>query len=190
VRWHRVGINETVAAEVIGVTVEQILLWDIEGAPIYVERLLLLWDRKNVGIPGWDGWLFSRGCLIYKRQRWRPELLLSQRDKDELIYSLQNEVHRLKTLPGMITVLKNRLPAIRGLVVLVGLINSVRVSFIATSRFHQAVHIHVGVRYLIKAPNWSNATVRFLVAPLGALRLLASYPCKRPCGDQSLTPEF
>jgi len=115
VRWHRVGINETVAAEVIGVTVEQILLWDIEGAPIYVERLLLLWDRKNVGIPGWDGWLFSRGCLIYKRQRWRPELLLSQRDKDELIYSLQNEVHRLKTLPGVVTVLKVRLPALLGL---------------------------------------------------------------------------
>jgi len=115
IRWHRVGINETVAAEVIGVTVEQILMWDNEGAPIYVERLLLLWDRKNVGIPGWDGWLFSRGCLIYKRQRWRPELLLSQRDKDELISSLQNEVHRLKTLPGVVTVLKIRLPALLGL---------------------------------------------------------------------------
>jgi len=109
VRWHRVGINETVAAEVIGVTVEQILMWDNEGAPIYVERLLLLWDRKNVGIPGWDGWLFSRGCLIYKRQRWRPELLLSQRDKDELIYSLQNEIHRLKSWKGVLkTVLEKR----------------------------------------------------------------------------------
>jgi len=109
VRWHRVGINETVAAEVIGVTVEQILKWDNEDAPIYVERLLLLWNRKNVGIPGWDGWLFSRGCLIYKRQRWRPELLLSQREKDELIYSLQNEIHRLKSWKGVFkTVLEKR----------------------------------------------------------------------------------
>lgn len=115
VPWHKVGISETVAAEVLGVTVEQVLLWDIEGAPIYVERLLLLWDRKNVGVPGWDGWLFSRGCLIYKRQRWRPELLLSQRDKDELIYSLENEVHRLKTVRGLVTVLKARLPALLGL---------------------------------------------------------------------------
>jgi len=70
---------------------------------------LLLWDRKNVGVPGWDGWLFSRGCLIYKRQRWRPELLLSQRDKDELIYSLQNEIHRLKSWKGVLkTVLEKR----------------------------------------------------------------------------------
>lgn len=114
VRWHKVGISETVAAEVIGVTVEQILQWDKEGAPVYVERLLLLWDRKNVGVPGWDGWLFSRGSLIYKRQRWRPELLLNQRDKDELISSLESEVRRLKTPAGMIAVLKNRLPAIRG----------------------------------------------------------------------------
>lgn len=115
IRWNKVRINETVAAEVIGVTVAQILEWDIEGAPIYVERLLLLWDRKNIGAPGWDGWLFSRGALLYRGKRFTAELLLEKRDYVNRVYELESELYRLKTWRGLSTELINRLPAIRGL---------------------------------------------------------------------------
>lgn len=73
----KVGVNEVIAAEVLGVTVTKIKQWDIKGAPLMAERLLLLWDRKNVGVEGWDGWLFSRGALMYKKRRWRPDMILN-----------------------------------------------------------------------------------------------------------------
>ncbi len=79
VRWHKVGINEAIAANIIGVSVEQIKQWDLEGAPIYVERLLLLWDRKYIGFDSWNGWYFSRGTLHFKKQQWRPENILEDR---------------------------------------------------------------------------------------------------------------
>jgi len=40
--------------------VEQVQAWDIEGAPEMAIRLLILWDKKHVGVEGWDGWIFSR----------------------------------------------------------------------------------------------------------------------------------
>lgn len=49
---------------------------DLEGSPVMAERLLLLWDRKYIYGPGWDGWCFSRGVLIHKNKRWRPEQLM------------------------------------------------------------------------------------------------------------------
>ncbi len=78
-RWHTVGINETIAANVLGVTVEDVKRFDLEGAPAMAERLLLLWDKKNVGFQGWENWLFSRGVLIHKRQQFTPETILNDR---------------------------------------------------------------------------------------------------------------
>lgn len=91
-RWNHVGINETIAADVIGVTVDDVKRFDVEGAPI-AERLLLLWDKKHVNFDGWENWLFSRGVLIHKRQRFTPQTILNDRafrlrleaDTDELI---------------------------------------------------------------------------------------------------------
>ncbi|MDD2759939.1 MAG: hypothetical protein PHH11_06555 [Methylomonas sp.] len=74
-RWHKVGLNEQRATEVLGVDVDIIKQWDKEGAPALAERFLLLWDSKNVGIEGWNGFLFSRGVLRYKNRRWTPAML-------------------------------------------------------------------------------------------------------------------
>jgi hypothetical protein len=68
----KVGLNVERAAEVLGCTTDEVEQFDAKGAPVMAERLLLLWDRKNVGVEGWDGWLFSRGVLVHKKHRWRP----------------------------------------------------------------------------------------------------------------------
>ena len=78
-RVNKLGINEAKAAEVLGVDVDQVKEWDLKGAPVYIERLLRLWDCKRVGVPGWDGWLFSRGVLKFKKRQWRPENILEDR---------------------------------------------------------------------------------------------------------------
>ncbi len=96
-RIKRVGLNEERTAEVLGVSVDDVLRWDIEGAPVMAERLLFLWDRKNVGHEGWSGFYFSRGALIYKKLRWRPENLLKYHEYIELIGKLEMEVERLKS---------------------------------------------------------------------------------------------
>lgn len=62
----KVGLNVERAAEVLGCTTDEVEQFDAKGAPVMVERLLLLWDRKNVGVEGWEGWLFSRGVLVNK----------------------------------------------------------------------------------------------------------------------------
>ncbi len=54
--------NDKQASEIFGVTVDDVKRMDAEGDPA-AERLLRLWDRKYVGLDGWDGWLFSRGVL-------------------------------------------------------------------------------------------------------------------------------
>lgn len=99
-RWNKVGINEVgineiVASEVLGVTVEQVKEWDEKGAPEPVERLLLLWDRKSVGVPGWDGWLFSRGTLRYKGQQWRPDNILNARFDVDRAIRLEGQIKQL-----------------------------------------------------------------------------------------------
>ena len=43
-RWNKVGLNHERAAEVLGVSVEQVEAWDIEGAPEMAIRARL----KNV----------------------------------------------------------------------------------------------------------------------------------------------
>jgi hypothetical protein len=101
--------NNQQAADLLGVDVAEIERMDNEGAPIMAERLLMLWDRKYIGVPGWDGWLFSRGALIHKNKRWRPENLLTIRNNDERIHQLECELHRLHSLSGLLKITKKLL---------------------------------------------------------------------------------
>jgi hypothetical protein len=102
IRLNKVGLNEERAAEVLGVTVDEVRRFDKEGAPVMAERLLLLWDRKHVGHDGWDGWLFSRGVLLHKGKRWTPRMILCCRECDDELRKLQNERERLKTGRGLL----------------------------------------------------------------------------------------
>ena len=102
-RWNRVGLNEQRAAEILGVTVEDVQRWDIEDAPVMAERLLLLWDSKNVGIEGWGGFLFSRGVLRWKNRRWTPSMLKAMHEQRETIERLECEILRLKTWSGFLS---------------------------------------------------------------------------------------
>jgi len=109
IRFNTVGLNEERAAELIGVPVEEIRRWDADGAPVMAEKLLLLWDRKNVGHEGWDGWLFSRGVLRYKNRRWTAKRILELTDQEQKLYTLQNELERLKTWRGLSTIFVDKL---------------------------------------------------------------------------------
>ncbi len=109
IRNKRVGINEQRAAEILGVTVEDVLRFDVEGAPAMAERLLLLWDAKNLGVEGWDGFLFSRGVLRFKNHRWTPATMLLWRDQGEEIAALRMELAKLKSWRGLSTVFVEKL---------------------------------------------------------------------------------
>lgn len=104
-RWNRCGLNVERAAEVLGVTVEDVMLWDVDGNDL-AERFLLLWDRKHVGVPGWDGWCFSRGVLRHGRKQWRPETILAAREQDAEVSALRAELRKLYSLRGAIRILK------------------------------------------------------------------------------------
>lgn len=97
---HKVGINEHVAAEVLGVTVDEVLLWDDVGAPELAERYLLLWSKKHLGVD-WQGWTLSQGRLMHKGLIWRPETLLLNRKDAEKANLLEYEIARLKSWPGV-----------------------------------------------------------------------------------------
>lgn len=101
----RIAPNKDVAAEVLGCSVADIEMFDLEGAPI-AERLLRLWDRKYVGVPGWDGWLFSRGVLRFKNQQWRPEDLLLLRSNEERVFKLENDLICLYSIYGLLKIFK------------------------------------------------------------------------------------
>lgn len=75
----RLAITDREAAELLDVTVEQLLAWDYSGAPAYAERLLLCCSKKFVGLRGWDEWYFSGNLLIFKGQRFGPETILHDR---------------------------------------------------------------------------------------------------------------
>jgi hypothetical protein len=109
IRWHTVGLNEERAAEVIGVPIDVIRQWDKDGAPMMAEQLLLFWDSKHIGLPGWEGFMFSRGILRFKNRRWTPKTILEYRDQAEEIYRLKNELERLKTWRGLSKVFVEKL---------------------------------------------------------------------------------
>jgi len=102
VRWNVVGVNEEQAAKILGVTIDDVKRFDTDGAPPMAERLLLLWDRKHIGVDGWNGWLFSRGALVYKKQRWRPDMILDCRRCNDRLYEIECEISRLYTWPGLL----------------------------------------------------------------------------------------
>lgn len=70
IRWLKLGLNEERAAELLGVTIAQVKAWDYEEPPIMASRLLQVYDRKSVGMEGWDGWYFSinRGLIWNKKK--------------------------------------------------------------------------------------------------------------------------
>ena len=79
---------------------------DKEGAPLAMERLMLFWDKKHVGDNEWHGWYFSRGALVHKKMRWRPENLLNARREAERIGQLEAEIYKLYSLSGLIKITK------------------------------------------------------------------------------------
>jgi hypothetical protein len=106
---NKVGLNQDRAAEVLGCTIDEVQKFDIEGAPAMAERFLLLWDRKYVGVEGWDGWLFSRGVLVYRGQRWRPRMILESRESNQELSRLRDDLEKLRTWRGLFTVFVEKL---------------------------------------------------------------------------------
>lgn len=106
-RWNKVGINEQIASEVLGVPVEKVQEWDKNGAPEIAERLLLLWDRKRINIPGWEGWMFSRGNLRYKGKQWGPETILAARYDIERTVRLESQLKQLHSWKGLIIIARH-----------------------------------------------------------------------------------
>ncbi len=104
-RWNRCGLNVERAAEVLGVTVDDVLAFDLDGNDL-AERFLLLWDRKHVNLPGWDSWLFSRGVLRHGNKQWRPETILASRDQSEELNRLQAQIQKRKGFTGLYSALR------------------------------------------------------------------------------------
>ena len=104
-RWNRLLLNEQRAAEVLGVSVEDVQRFDDEGNPL-AERVLILWDRKHVGLPGWEKFYFSRGLLMCGRRRWDAETIQRLRDQEDELERLRFELERLRRLPRPLRVLK------------------------------------------------------------------------------------
>ncbi len=96
--------NKKQAAELLGVDIAEIERMDKEGSPVMAERYLLLWDRKYIGSPGWDGFVFSRGALIFKKKRWRPENLLQLRCDADKVDQLEAEIYRLHSFSGLVKI--------------------------------------------------------------------------------------
>ncbi|TAN65961.1 MAG: hypothetical protein EPN17_15025 [Methylobacter sp.] len=101
--------NKKQAAELLGVDETEIERMDKEGAPVMAERLLRFWDRTYIACPGWDGWLFSRGALIHKNKRWRPETLLQMRKDMEKVDQLETELKQLYSVSGLVRITKKLL---------------------------------------------------------------------------------
>jgi len=49
---------------------------------------LLLWDRKNINIEGWEGFIFSRGVLRCKNRRWTAKRILELTGQKQQLYPI------------------------------------------------------------------------------------------------------
>lgn len=90
-------------------SVDEVLMWDDNGAPPIYERYLLLWDKKHVGVSGWDGFYFSRGVLKYKRMQWTAYSLLNERSALLENEILKRRVSDLESWSGQAHWLANKL---------------------------------------------------------------------------------
>jgi len=108
-RWNVVGLNEERTAEILAVSIDDVKRYDMEGAPEMAEKLLQLWDRKHVGIEGWDGWTFRRGLLSYGKSQWTPKMILDHRNRAEEVFRLREEIQELKTWRGLSTIFVEKL---------------------------------------------------------------------------------
>lgn len=96
-RSNRLGIGLQQCAELLAVDVDQVQQWDVTGHQL-AERYLLLWDKKTINHPGWEGWTFSRGLLKYKgRQQFTGESILKSRFDDLELFHLRDMVKRLES---------------------------------------------------------------------------------------------
>jgi hypothetical protein len=102
-RWHRLGLNETRTATLLGVTVDDVKQWDNEGAPAIAERLLCLWDLKEISLDGWHGARFQRGVLVYHGKRWTPDTLQRLSDESDSLQLAQAQLATFRTWRGLIT---------------------------------------------------------------------------------------
>lgn len=105
----RLGLNPERTAAVLGVDAGEVLRMDKEGAPAMAERLLSLWDSKDVGVDGWQGFRFVRGALVFKGRRWRPENLIRWSDNNRALFELEQQLQRLSTWRGLFTFIVHNL---------------------------------------------------------------------------------
>lgn len=93
--------NKPRCAEILGVTVEQVDQWIVDGNDL-AEKYLRLWDQKHVNIQGWEGFTFFRGLLNYKgRTQWTPDGLKAERQSERRcsgfgLIDLQTEFRELR----------------------------------------------------------------------------------------------
>ena len=99
--------NVKAAAELLGVTEEDIIQMDKDGAPVIFENYLNLWDSKHIKAEGWDGWTFSRSALLHKKQRWVPSRLLQYKQDIEKIERLETKIYKMQNLKGFVNIGKN-----------------------------------------------------------------------------------
>ncbi len=104
-RKNKLMISVEIASKILEVSEDDVKRYDDEGAPAMAEKLLMYWDRKYINCEGWNGFLFSRDVLIYKRKRWRPENLIADRDNQNEAEILRQELKALHSWRGIITIL-------------------------------------------------------------------------------------
>lgn len=102
-RWNKIGINAKKTAEVLGVAIEQVSVWDDEDAPTSIKRCLMYWDKKHVGYNGWNEFYFSRGKLRYKKLMWSADALLRNHDYLQDTLKLKRQIAELETWHGLAT---------------------------------------------------------------------------------------
>lgn len=90
----KVGVNHALAAQILGVSIEQVQEWDKVGNDL-AERYLLLYDSKNINVQGWNGFVFTRGKLKFKNRYWTPEILLKMKHDFEENTALHAQVNFL-----------------------------------------------------------------------------------------------
>jgi hypothetical protein len=104
IRFNTVGLNAERTAEVLGVSIDDVRRFDTEGAPVMAERLLLLWDRKYIGLEGWDGWLFSRGVLRHGKHQWTAKMILEHQEHSKEVFKIRDELRTLRAWKGLCTI--------------------------------------------------------------------------------------